>query len=143
MCECCSADTEDIGRFAPGWTLVRARRDGRYMKAGQYGLHTYNDPDYVLTITPYPEPRVQWEKPKEWYAKRPGYFDAWRAWKDVADQIDADLRRAVHPMTAWCLVDACDKAGYDDEEKLLHHWLTDRLGRVIRRYERRMEQAED
>jgi len=52
MCEQCCAATIFFGEVFPGWYLVRARRDGHFMKKAQWGLVRQNDPEFYWDITP-------------------------------------------------------------------------------------------
>ena len=61
MCEQCSAATvnyvgKDGNQVLPGYFLVRATKDGREMKNGDWGLVVCNDPDFIWSITPVCDP---------------------------------------------------------------------------------------
>jgi hypothetical protein len=52
MCEQCCAQVDSWGEILPGWSLVRATRDGNYMKKGDWGLVEVNDPAFIFSTTP-------------------------------------------------------------------------------------------
>jgi hypothetical protein len=129
MCEQCAAATIDIAEFAPGWKFVRATQDGGRMKAGQYGLVTFNDPSYLLSVVPKPAPNGGVIRDLD---NDPALGKAWDEWFDLAGRIDADL--ACDPPTGYDLVSACLEAGWDRPGAvfpLFTQWLTDRLGRIL------------
>jgi hypothetical protein len=128
MCEQCAAATINIAEFAPGWNLVRATQDGGRMKAGQYGLVTFNDPSYLLSVVPKPAPNGGVIGDDD----GPMLHKAWDEWFGIAGRIDADL--ACDPVTGYALVSACIEAGWDrpgSDLPLFSQWLTDRLGRIL------------
>lgn len=62
MCEQCSAKTlmyitdGPTPPIAGAYWLVRATQDGNDMKKDDWGLITCNDPDFIFTTTPWPNP---------------------------------------------------------------------------------------
>jgi hypothetical protein len=131
MCECCLADCETLGELGPYWSLVRARRDGNRMKAGQLGLRTSNDPTFYLSATPILAPEDSLDPEIGWV------HEAWDRFFDAADALEEDLK--CDPSTGYSLVSSCLLAGYgpgddpDVEEVLpiFSQWLCDHLGRML------------
>jgi hypothetical protein len=61
MCEQCVAKTvyyigKDTNEVLPGYILVRATKNGSYMKKGNWGLVRYDNPDFIWSITPVCDP---------------------------------------------------------------------------------------
>jgi hypothetical protein len=130
MCEQCAAATVDIAEFAPGWRLIQATRDGRLMKAGQYGLVDADDPSFILSVVPQPAPDsgVIGDVDND-----PALSKAWDEWIDLEDRIYADMK-ACDPVVGYNLISACIEAGWDrpgSDLPLFSQWLTDRLGRIL------------
>ena len=113
MCEQCVAEARDWGEVLPGWTLIRASRDGNTMKADQWGLVSGNDPDFWWTVTPRPRPPE-------------GSADG-RAWSLDADEFEKTL--VTDPATGYLLYSAAREAGYAGEGGVrFGFWLFARLG---------------
>jgi hypothetical protein len=114
MCEQCVAEAVQHGEVLPGWVLIRASRDGNLMKAGQWGLVSGNDPDYVWSATPRPEPPCQ--------------DPQWSAWSEEARHFEEALR--ADPPTGYLLYAAARQAGFIPEGRFAF-WLFGRLGRHL------------
>jgi len=56
MCEQCSAAVDIWPIPLEGWLLIRATRTGLSMEEGDWGLVECNDPDFIWSLTPTPEP---------------------------------------------------------------------------------------
>lgn len=55
MCLQCLVDPYYFGEIAPGWKLIRARKNDHKdheMKAGDWGLLRSNDPDFIWSVYP-------------------------------------------------------------------------------------------
>ena len=61
MCEQCNAKTayyvgKNTDEVLPGYILVRATKDGNYMRKNDWGLVRCNNPDFIWSITPVCDP---------------------------------------------------------------------------------------
>ena len=121
MCEQCCALTDTYLSPLPGWWLVRASDDGMMMKKNDWGLVRHDDPDFIWSITPWPDPGDEAGELSD-------------KWWDECGEFMRSLTSA--PREGWLLVEACIKAGYDPEEPgCVEFWLFDHLGKWIRDHE--------
>ena len=116
MCEQCDTDCVMWRDVLPGWALIRARRDGRLMVAGQYGLLRSNDPDFVWDGAPQIEP------PDD------GLFGEWSIGVRGFDSV---LR--LRPEVGWDLVEAATRCGYyRHSHGSLAYWLWDHMAKRMK-----------
>ena len=121
MCEQCVADCDDLGYVARNIGLLKAKRDGDFMKAGQYGLVECNDPFCLFDETPYPDP-----DPETTDTQNP----AADAWILSAGRFRDKL--IVHPRLGHFIVESCKSSGYNPEtDGDVAMWLFDRAGKLI------------
>lgn len=131
MCEQCLIAPLVWRDVLPGWTLVRARRQGNIMEVGHWGLIEMNDPTFIWTGKPRRDPTRGMDE-----AQEAAYWEA--VTQEQLDELSAhesDVREVfseISPMTGWKLVDACLRAGYKpDRDGAVELWLEDRLARHI------------
>lgn len=118
MCEQCVTSCVVWRDVLPGWTLMRAQKDGNIMEAGQYGLLRCNDPDAVWTGAPQIEPPEG--RPSEWG----DYVDGIGEFKEAL---------VLRPEVGWELTKAAMERGYSsDEHGLLSFWLWDHLAKCMK-----------
>ena len=126
MCELCAADTDCIGdcEIFPGWFLERAKRDGDFMKAEDFGFTRSNDPSFVFHTFPYPEPDKLAEKTST----------EWREWYNKACEFGRELQQYEISFEAiYSFVAAAKEKGYDeDKEGGFVYWLFDYLGQYLK-----------
>jgi len=131
MCECCSADTIDIAEIAEDWILVQARKDGNFMKKGEYALANFNDPDFYFDVVPVEDPSKGLTDDE---------FDGMTAEEDkkldefyeIVEKIEKQL--VTDPVTGHMFYEACLKSGYDPEFHgcRFSFWLTDVMALAIK-----------
>lgn len=107
MCEQCTADTEDFGEVVPSWRLCRARKTGNFMKAGDWGLVDFDNPDFYWKSTPVLDPTFENDAAYD----DPAQDEAIENFLEVADELDACFK--CYPLTGYALVTACLEAGWD------------------------------
>jgi len=131
MCEQCSADCIDVAEVVEGWTLVQARKDGNFMKKGEYAIGNGDNPTFYFDVTPIEDPSRglsddEFDNMIEEENKKLDEF-----W-DVADRIDKKL--VTDPFTGHMFYEACLKSGYDPKlhRHMLSNWLTDVMAIAIK-----------
>ena len=110
MCMQCLTEAkpvrDDESEVLPGYYLYIATKSydaaGSGWYEGELGLVQMNDPSYIITAKPLPEPPDGDE-----YTKEDKAF-----WEQVGI-LDDDLQG--DPMSGYSLVNACKQAGYDPE----------------------------
>lgn len=128
MCEQCLAATIGWRIFASdkGPILVRATRDGREMKTGQWGLVFMNGPFVIWDTTPIPDP-----------GDPPDENDVSLEFEDA----EGTFLRALHdfrgdflmsPTEGHDLYLAAIEAGFDPQEDGFECWLFDLMGRAVK-----------
>lgn len=125
MCEQCTADTIFFGSPLPGWFLVRATRDGWFMKKDDWGLVRSNDPDFYWQATPLPDPYKGFTD-EEVNASKILDKDFLKAYEEFWPKLEGSA------LAGYKLVRACEQMGY--EEKVhgsVEWWLFDFLGRYL------------
>jgi len=131
MCECCSADTIDIAEIAEGWILVQARKDGNYMKKGEYALQNFNDPDFYFDVVPVEDPSRGFSDDEldGMTAEEDKKLDEF--W-EIVEKIEKKL--VTDPVTGHMFYEACLKSGYDSElhGRRFTSWLTDTMAIAIK-----------
>ena len=130
MCECCSADTIDIAEIAEGWILVQARKDGNYMKKGEYALANFNDPDFYFDVVPVEDPTRGFSD-DELDGMTAEEDKKWDEFDEIAEKIGKQL--VTDPATGHMFYEACLKSGYDRElHGFFSYWLTDVMAIAIK-----------
>lgn len=125
MCEQCSTDSLDIGEVVPGLSLFQAKKDGRHMKAGDFGLVRSNDPDVTWSFRPEPDPYEGMSD--EEIDRQDGV--AWAAWRDKARAFSLECKVQLGMTTAFRIGLLCQAAGYDaTKDGRLDFWLFHRVG---------------
>ena len=126
MCEQCNVNPLYFDDVLPGWTLIRARRQGYDMKVGQWGLLTMNSPDFIWTSTPKPDPTwgMSEEEEDKYNKEHPGESGCLP--EDFTDAF-------INLDNVFQLGQACIKAGFDPNGEIkLSYWLWNYLGCWIR-----------
>lgn len=103
------------------------------MKAGQWGLVESNDPPFVWSVDPKPDPTVGMTEEEEQV-----FYDTNAEEAAALVQREKEFRSALSclPLVGWRLVNACIAAGFDTEKYgSLAPWLLDYLGRYIQAHE--------
>jgi len=129
MCEQCYTQSVTLGEVVPGLILIQAKKDGRHMKAGDYGLVRSNDPDVIWTDRPEPDP----------YEGRPdedfGTVLAGEVWQAKVQEFTAQCNTQLGPMgltTGFRIGLLCQAAGYDHtKDGKLEYWLFHRMGVLL------------
>lgn len=149
MCEQCDAKTDlYVGprgeSILPGYFLVRATQDGRFMKKGDWGLGQCNDPDYWWKNTPVEDPDFgltdeEIDKTSETQSHNERYGVFYEAAHNIEDALNGRttemnlLEKHNLPCfeEAGLLWEAAKKVGYDPERDgyrfsfwLCHHIAT-------------------
>lgn len=130
MCEQCCAETETYLEVIPGWVLVRATKDGMEMLKGQWGLLQRDDPDFIWTVTPWPEPEYPDDMLDENSPEAKAAFDEWDRWQQDVQR----FKRFFHvtPELGWSLIEAAKERGYDPETSgWFADWFFTYLGKWI------------
>ncbi|MFA6235559.1 MAG: hypothetical protein WC824_15425 [Bacteroidota bacterium] len=127
-------DAIEYGEIVPGWTLIRAKRDGLEMKTDQWGLVWQNGPSFIWT----PDPK---EDPCE--GRSEDEIDNFTTEQDAETEIFMDLAETFmteirHSQGADFrmierLVLSCREAGWDESCETIELWLFSRMGRVIQK----------
>ena len=133
MCLQCTVEAENLGLVLPDWHLMRSTKDHPRWPIGHWGLVRSNDPDFVWSSEPTPDPLHgvpddQWE---EWFAANAGTA----AYERTMSREPADFSAAFvcEPSVGWDLVRACITLGYDPEESGdFRQWLFSWIGIRIR-----------
>ena len=133
MCEQCSAKTYSFGEVLPGWSLVRATRDGLWMKADDWGLVRMNDPDFVWSTVLVPAPHEANDAHLDVLMKDPTVKAQDDDFMAAYLNFDEAMRKGCYPTTGWELVHACRESGYDKERSGANvlMWLADHIGRFL------------
>jgi len=134
MCEGCVADTDLICAIFQGWYLVRAKKDGHIMKAGDFGLVRCNDPDFIFSAFPALEPHAT--LPDEEIGNLPeSERNKWKDWFCQAQNFDKELKThdVVDFENVYNLVAAAKENGYSQEKNgWFAGWLFDYLGECLK-----------
>jgi hypothetical protein len=123
MCTECFRGGMEIAELAPGYSLVL--HGGQYFILGGQG-HS-DDEVLVFKHKPWPDPDPDCTaadddpEPTRWIDEACLDTDEWY----------------LHPSEGWALVEACRKAGLDDDGGALDCWLFDWAGKKIREYEKK------
>lgn len=100
------------------WSLVLAQKDGRFMKAGQYGL--FWGEDHILRYQ-YKNPVIIWNvKPVK---------NTKENQKEFTERVRDFYENFIcHPDEGWDLVEAAKEEGFSEED-ILEEWLFDYLAK--------------
>lgn len=129
MCEQCSTDSLDIGEVVPGLFLFQARKNGRHMKAGDYGLVRSNDPDVTWSFRPEPDPYEGMSD--EEINSQDG--KAWEAWRPLVQEFAAQCKAQLDMTKGLRIALLCQAAGYNhNKDGLLEYWLFHRMGVLMK-----------
>ena len=131
MCEQCLAEAVKLGEILHGIYLVQATKDGRHMKAGDYGLVEMNDPFFIWSYPPSRDPldgltdaqinALTMDSPEtlascDWLTIAGGFHDQFE----------------IEPRLAWRLVEKMRREGYKPEvDETPAHWLFNRMGHLL------------
>lgn len=137
MCEQCSTDAVSYGEPLPGWYLMRAQRDGMTWKAQEWGLVECNDPTFVWSATPTPDPvwGMTDEEEEAWFNSRlEGDPELKRASLVGLSELDFFTAfRSCRPNTGYRLIVAAMARGYDPETSGdFCHWFFAYLGEWLK-----------
>lgn len=139
MCEQCLTWPVSFGQPLPGYTLMRARRDGNEWMKGEWALIECNDPTFRWKTTPTPNPAYgmdaleeaafleRLEPGSEEYARVEMWFppDAFVEGITTGTVVDS-----------YKLVKAAIEKGYDiEEDGNFYSWFFDYLGEWIKNAE--------
>lgn len=141
MCEQCLVNPLYWYNVIPGYTLIRAQRDGSFMKAGQWGLVECNDPTYVWDDEPWPHPTFGMTDDEEdaYWRATPGGRYAPSSYEEQIEAFQDDISRFAEgegapatPEMGHKLVEACIKAGWTRERHdRIAEWLWSHLGIIV------------
>lgn len=131
MCEQCMTDCITWPDLLPGWALIRAQKDGRLMKAGDWGLVESNDPAVVFKTAPMADPLAGMSD--EEIDRLAQDSEQWQAHINYFKAVDGFRRELTMPPRAGKrLVDASEAVGFDDRsDGFFDAWLFDRMGRRV------------
>jgi hypothetical protein len=115
MCEQCVAQCLSLGEVVSGIYLVRATRDGMFMKADQWGLVICNDPFMTWTFTPIKFPPDDEDLPIECEDYRNDFLD----------------NCCCFPSEGYKLGQGCVAAGWNPDEQNMDFWLMERIGEYV------------
>ena len=127
----CFGTSLSIGEVLPSWHLVQMIGtkpenpdylvNGFVMKEGDYGLTFCNDPSFVFSMPPLPDPPEDCSD------------EEWQAYLPTLKHYQERLRGATAE-DSYQLVNSCIKAGFDLEEGGLACWLADRMYKTLEEY---------
>lgn len=139
MCEQCAAECVRIGDISSGWTLVQARRDGRWMASGDWGIVRTDDPPFAwrgaFLVDPTPK-GLDRAGLAAWMATE-AHAEAWGAFDEAAEAFARGLRggflgrEPAALATVFDLASSCRAAGWDPDAGGLEHWLFDRCAALV------------
>lgn len=127
MCEQCSANTVTLGEVFPGWDLVRATQDGNFMKKGDFGLVTSNDPDYYWKEEPKLNPCFLMNH--EEFINYEG--EDWDEFDELCEKISKQFNN--NPATGYYLTKTMIENGLDPNNKqplAFFQWLVHKIAEV-------------
>lgn len=115
MCDLCFKEGKEIGRLAPGYSLIY--NEGKYHILGGQGHR--DDEIVTFPTTPWvdPDPECDLDHP-----------DADR-WDNETDALNEVLKMDVHE--AYCFLSQCRKYAGWDGCQLFSHWLMNKAGKMI------------
>lgn len=133
MCDQCLTWPVSFGSPLPGYTLMRARRDGCDWKRGEWGLIECNDPTFRWKSTPTPNPTFGMTDEQE-----NDFFETYEKgtpeYARASLRAPEDFREAVYgfPLEGFRLVTAAVERGYNPENAGFESWLFDYLGEWLK-----------
>lgn len=126
MCEQCLVNPLMFGEVLPGWYLMRARRKSSMMEVGDWGLVRCNDPDFVWSTSPIPDPTFGLTDDQ--INSLPDGIT--KEFNLRCDKFEEELY--VPAYIGYLLVEAGRKVGYNQEEHgAFAYWLFHYLGHHI------------
>ena len=130
MCEQCSAEVDGWAYPLDGWVLIRATKDGFFMKKGEWGLLRSNDPDFIWEETPTLDP-TEGLTDEELDKASVELQDAEDNFTRAAQKFEDDLQG--YPASGWELYNAALKAGYDKAKHgRFAFWVFNHLAKHLR-----------
>ncbi len=130
MCEQCLAETKmynDEKEVLPGFFLVRATKDGQFMKTGDWGLVMGNNPSFLFSSTPEKEPFVVDENNNDITDLK-----IWEEWLGKVKLFDFNLNQTNNNLKdSYLLVKSCYEAGYKDNDGYVGYWLFSYLSQFV------------
>jgi hypothetical protein len=131
MCEQCVAEVEYYLSPLPGWSLVRATKDGDLMKKDDWGLVECNDPTFWWSVTPTPDPYDILTS--EDVANLPNnirndLINRSILWEQNVELFGQSITKHACINDIYRLVESGKKIGYDPKSDGFEAWLYDRLG---------------
>ncbi len=128
MCEQCNTDCVTFGEVVPGLFFIQAKKAGRLMRAGDYGLVRCNDPDLIWSFRPEPDPYEGMSD--EEINQQDGV--AWAAWRDKAKAFALECKVQLGMNLAFRFGLLCQAGGYDiEKDGRLDWWLFHRVGLLL------------
>lgn len=134
MCEQCLTWPVSFGSPLPGYTLMRARRNGNDWLQGEWGLVECNDPTYIWKATPTPNPVFGMTDEEEEAFLQSIPEDSKEYKRANAYCAPDDFESAIwnSPLHGYRLVSAAIKRGYDPKDYNFARWLFDYLGEWLK-----------
>jgi len=146
MCEQCVTDAQffllkedgsidSYKNLLPGWALFQAAKDGCDMEKGEWGLVQCNNPDFIWSVDPIPNPYYELSAAEEKKAsENPANKKQYKLFTDRVNEF-AESLNTPYPVVAWRLVDSAKKMGFDPNANgLLRFWLFHRLGMWVKEH---------
>lgn len=132
MCESCLAKTSLWEpQVLNGWYLIRTTQDGSWMKAGEFGLVVKNDPTFVFSEFPTPDPYENLTDEKIDKLDKPKH-EAFDQWTEAVGRFAAQISREANFNDVHDLIEACEQSGYDRRaDGDLYFWLFNCLARFL------------
>lgn len=143
MCEQCVAKTEmylttdSTPPIAGAYWLVRATVDGSEMKKDDWGLVTCNDPDFVFTTTPWPNPFFHTSDEEVDMVEEldPVFGKLLDKWDEDVEKFAKEMSK--HTRDYWALNSFgeltinCLKAGMPQDTRRVANWLFQHIGEQL------------
>lgn len=135
MCDQCTTEALRYGdEVLPGFSLMRAQKEGTRWHAGHWGLVECNDPTVTWTSKPQPSPvyGMTDEEEEEWFKK---HEDDHELIDSALGHVPDDFRNAfqIHPNTGYKLVTAAKQRGYNPKTSGdIINWLWEHFGEHLK-----------
>lgn len=130
MCQQCSTEAVDYGEFIPGWSLVRATKDYRNVKRGDWGLTAGGDPEcwWPSEFVPLKDPMFGLTSDEMDRTDWLGDEICDRFW-EVTEKVQGKL--FLDPLAGHDLVQDAKTAGFDRRQHFLTDWLVHKMALLI------------